>query len=60
MRVKKDRDAQYYRLKERHSQLCEKKHSLDNTGRHTTMMNAYISQELEAIRSQLREYKSEY
>lgn len=54
---RKEPNANYYKLKERHRVLCNKKLEINRTGRNTTMRNAYINQELEGIRDELRMYK---
>lgn len=56
--TRKEHDDRYYKAKERHIELCNKKLELNRIGKNTTMRNAYINQELESLRSIIREYKA--
>lgn len=53
-----DHDSRYSKLSKRHSELCGKKLRMNEQGKNTTMRNAYINQELEVLRAELRKYKS--
>jgi hypothetical protein len=54
--IKKEKDSLYYKTKERHLLLSNKKLEHHKKGTNTTMKNAYITQELESLREILREY----
>lgn len=49
----KEEDANYRKLKARHKELCDRKRALMDTGKVTTMRNAYINQGLDQIRAEL-------
>lgn len=53
---KKPKDERYYTLKLQHQSLCDKKALLYKQGKNKNMRVAYINQELEMLREQLREY----
>lgn len=55
---RKEVDAEYHHLKERHKSLCLKKLELMRKGKNTSIRNAYINQELQLLRSQLSAYRS--
>lgn len=55
--TKNEHDADYYRIKKRHTELCQKKLKIMEQGKNKSMRNAYINQELEMLREKLFQYK---
>jgi len=54
---RKNHDAIFFKIKERYRIVCDKKSLMYSKGKGNNMRNAYYSQELDLLRSQLSQYK---